>query len=212
MLPSTAKLPDYRIYFEFPFENVRLDYVGSLYTRVIYSSNKETYKSYILLFTCAATSNTHLELVTELSKSLLYALRRFVARKCLSLTFINANFKTFKTKEIKRFALKLKINWKFILVKSPWWGRCYKKLIGIMKKYLKKVAGKALLNYDELTAFINTNLTNVKYKTINIFITICHLLYGQNISRRNFMYFDAEYRKQEDTLLNRYKRLKVILK
>ena len=108
MLPSTAKLPDYRIYFEFPFENVRLDYVGSLYTRVIYSSNKETYKSYILIFTCAATSNTHLELVTELSKSLLYALRRFVARKCLSLTFINANFKTFKTKEIKRFALKLK--------------------------------------------------------------------------------------------------------
>ena len=81
-----------------------------------------------------------------------------------------------------------------------------------MKQYLKKVAGKALLNYDELTAFINTNLTNVKYKTINIFITICHLLYGQNISRRNFMYFDAEYRKQEDTLLNRYKRLKVILK
>ena len=76
-----------------------------------------------------------------------------------------------------------------------------------MKQYLKKAAGKALLNYDELT-----NLTNVKYKTINIFITICHLLYGQNIARRNFMYFDAEYRKQEDTLLNRYKRLKVILK
>ena len=81
-----------------------------------------------------------------------------------------------------------------------------------MKQYLKKAAGKALLNYDELTTFINTNLTNVKYKTINIFITICHLLYGQNIARRNFMYFDAEYCKQEDTLLNRYKRLKVILK
>ena len=120
MLPSTAKLPDYRIYFEFPFENVRLDYVSPLYKRVIYSSNKETYKSHILIFTCAATGNTHLELVTELSESLLYALRRFVARKDLPLTFINANFKTFKTKEIKRFALKLKINWKFILVKSPW--------------------------------------------------------------------------------------------
>ena len=109
MLPSTAKLPDYRIYFKFPFENVRLDYVGSLYTRVIYSSNKETYKSYILIFTCAATSNTHLELVTELSESLLYALRRFVARKCLPLTFVNANFKTFKTKETICFKIKDKL-------------------------------------------------------------------------------------------------------
>ena len=26
----TAKLPDYRIYFEFPFENVGLDYEGPL--------------------------------------------------------------------------------------------------------------------------------------------------------------------------------------
>ena len=58
--PSTAKL---RVYFEFPFENVGLDYAGPLYTRDIYSSNKETYKSYILIFTCAATRNTHLELV-----------------------------------------------------------------------------------------------------------------------------------------------------
>ena len=53
--PSTSKLPDYRVYFEFPFENVGLDYASPLYTRDIYSSNKETYKSYILIFTCAAT-------------------------------------------------------------------------------------------------------------------------------------------------------------
>ena len=91
------KLPDYRIYFEFPFENVRLDYTGPLYTIDIYSSNKETCKSYILIFTCAATRNTYLELVgTESSDSLLLALRRFVARKGLSSTFRKDNFKTFK--------------------------------------------------------------------------------------------------------------------
>ena len=109
--PSAAKLPNYRIYFEFPFENVRLDYEGPLYTRDIYSSNRETYKSYILIFTCAATRNTHLELVpTESSESLLLALRRFVARKGFPSTFISDNFKTFKAKEIKQFALKSKIN------------------------------------------------------------------------------------------------------
>ena len=36
--PSIAKLPDYRVYFEFPLENVGLDYAGPLYTRDIYSS------------------------------------------------------------------------------------------------------------------------------------------------------------------------------
>ena len=73
LTPSAAKLLDYRIYFEFPFENVGLDYAGSLYARDIYSSNKETCKSYILIFTCGATRDTHLELLptTESSESLL---------------------------------------------------------------------------------------------------------------------------------------------
>ena len=66
---------------------------------------------FILIFTCAATRNTHLELVpTESSDSLLLAVRRFVARKDLPSTFISNNFKTFKAKEIKQFALKLKIH------------------------------------------------------------------------------------------------------
>ena len=123
LLPlSTAKLPDYRAYFEFPFEDVGLDYAGPLYIRDIYSSNKETYKSYILIFTCAATRNTHPKLVpTEPSDSLSLALRRFLARKGLPSTFISDDFKTFKAKEITRFVLKSKINWKFILEKSPWW-------------------------------------------------------------------------------------------
>ena len=42
-------------------------------------------------------------------------------------------------------------------------------------------------------------------------ITTSHLLYGRNITRKNFMYFDPEYCEQENTLLNKYKRLKIIL-
>ena len=100
MPPSTAKLPEYRFHFEFSFENVELDYTGPLYTRDIYSSDKETYiicyrplyniyKCYILIFMCATTRDTHLESVlTELSESLLLALRRFVARKGLPSAFV----------------------------------------------------------------------------------------------------------------------------
>ena len=118
--PLTVQLPDYRLYFEFPFENLGLDYVGPLYTGDIYSSNIETYKSYILIFACAPTGNTHLELVpTESSESLSLALRRPVARKSLPSTVISDNFKTFRAKEIKRFSLKLQTNWKFMLEKFP---------------------------------------------------------------------------------------------
>ena len=62
--------------------------------------------------------------------------------------------KHLETKEIKRFALKSKITWKFILEKSLWWGGFYERLIGIIKRCLKKVAGKAFLNYDELTTLL----------------------------------------------------------
>ena len=222
LLPSTAKLPDYRIYFEFPCENVGLDYAGPLYTRDIYSLNKETYKSYILIFTCASTRilPIHLELVpTHSSESLLLVLRRFVAQKRLPSTFISDNFKTFKAKEIIRFALKSKIIWKFILEKSPWWGGFYERLVGIIKRCLKKVAGKAFLNYDELTTLLmeieqtlNTRpLTYLSDNNEDEAITPSHLLYGRNIARRNFMYFVAEYCEQDNTLLNKYKRLKMIL-
>ena len=52
-----------------------------LYIHGIFILQIKKRKSYILTFTCAATRNTHLELVpTELSESLLLALRRFVGR------------------------------------------------------------------------------------------------------------------------------------
>ena len=40
MPPSTDKLPDYRIHFEFPFEHVGLDYADPLYIGDIYPSKK----------------------------------------------------------------------------------------------------------------------------------------------------------------------------
>ena len=74
------------------------------YIHGIFILQIKKHKSYILIFTCAATRHTHLELVpTESSESLLLALRRFVARKGLPSTFISDNFKAFKAKEIKRF-------------------------------------------------------------------------------------------------------------
>ena len=126
------------------------------------------------------------------------------------MVFISDNFKIYKAKETKGFALKSNINWKFISEKSQWWGGFYKRLIGIIKQCLKKIAGKVFLNYDELTLLIeieqilNTRpLTYLAEKYENKAITPSHLLYGRNIARRNFMYFVTEYCEQDNTLLNK---------
>lgn len=55
-------LREYRL-FKYPFEKLGLDYAGPLFIRDIFGTIRETSKSYILIFTCAATWNTHLELV-----------------------------------------------------------------------------------------------------------------------------------------------------
>ena len=90
---------------------------------------------------------------SESSDMLLLAICRFNSRKGLPRAFISDNFKTFKSKDIKHLMLSLNIKWKLILEKSPWWGGFYERIIGIIKR-IKKIIGKALLNYDELTTLL----------------------------------------------------------
>ena len=185
-----------------------LDYTGPLFTRDIFGKSRETFKSYILIFTCAATWNTHLESVpSESSDMLLLAIRRFIARKGLPRAFISDNFKIFKSKEIKHLILSLNIKWKFILEKSPWWGGFYERIIGIIKRCIKKVVGKALLNYDKLTTLLAEieQTLNSRPETYlsdehdDEAITSSRLLYGRNISKRNVMHIGYREHTDENT-------------
>ena len=75
---------------------------------------------------------------------------------------------------------------------------------------MKKVAGKAFLNYDELTTLLieieqtlNTRpLTYLSDNNEDEAITPSHLLYGRNIAGKNFMYFVTEYCEQDNALLS----------
>ena len=85
---------------------------------------------------------------------------------------------------------------------------------------MKKVAGKAFLNFDKLAILLleigqtlNTRpLTYLSDSNEDEQITPSNLLYGWNIARINFMYFVTEYCKWKNTLLNKYKRWKIILR
>ena len=110
LLPlSTAKFPECRLYFEYPFENVGLDYAGPLFA--LDSIGKiDKHSNLIYSYLHVLLHGTHLELViSESSDLLLLAIRRFIARKRLPRAFVSNNFKTFKSNHIKHLLLSLNI-------------------------------------------------------------------------------------------------------
>ena len=62
-------------------------------------------------------------------------------------SIISDNFKIFKTVEIRDFIRFNRIQWEFIL-ERPRGGGFYERLVDVIKKCLKKVAGKAKLEVE----------------------------------------------------------------
>ena len=67
------------------------------------------------------------------------------------------------------FILSLNIKWNFVLEKSPWWGDFYERIIGIIKRCIKKVVGKDLLN---LLAEIKQTFSSTPIKHFILFYSV----------------------------------------
>ncbi|GFQ65433.1 integrase catalytic domain-containing protein, partial [Trichonephila clavata] len=162
----SGQLPRDRITQSPPFQIVGIDFTGA----ILVKDNQETHKSYVSLFTCAVTRAVHLELVSDMStKCFLLALRRFLARRGNCKVIYSDNARTFKAaeKELAYFANILKdsefqnfvadksIHWKFIVERAPWWGGFYERLVKTIKDPLRKILGKALLMFEELSTILS---------------------------------------------------------
>ncbi|GFX69878.1 integrase catalytic domain-containing protein [Trichonephila clavipes] len=145
---------------------VRIDFTGA----ILVKDNQGTRKSYVSLFTCAVTRAVHLELVSDMStKCFLLALRRFLARRGNCKVIYSDNARTFKAaeRELAHFANILKdsefqnfvadkgIHWKFIVERAPWWGGFYERLVKTIKDSLRKILGRALLTFEELSTILS---------------------------------------------------------
>ncbi|XP_065070793.1 uncharacterized protein LOC135695590 [Rhopilema esculentum] len=162
----TPDLPKIRVDDSPPFSNVGVDFAGPLMNKGIYTKGKTDNKSYVCLFTCAATRAVHLELVEALDvDSFIRSFRRFTARRGLPTRIISDNAKTFKTmsKEIKQLIRSPKLSsyletrgvkWDFILDRSPWQGGMWERLVRSVKRCLKKVIGRASLCFQELSTLL----------------------------------------------------------
>lgn len=223
-----AELPSERVSEDPPFSHSGIDFAGPLYI----SSNGTAEKTYICLFTCAATRAVHLELVRDMGvESFLLCFRRFASRRGLPATLITDNAKTFRASskevlkiarasEVQRYLANNHTSWKFIAEKAPWWGGFWERLIQSVKRSLKKVLGRTTLNFDQLNTLlvevegvINSRpLTYVEDDTsgASYVLSPSHLIYGRKItSAPNDSHFEVI--SSNDTLTRRARQQKHLL-
>ena len=144
--PATAPLPEFRVREGPPFSKVRVDFAWPLYIK----SNGSMVKTYIALFTCCITRAVHLELVETLNSStFINCLRRFSARRgapSLLVTDNAKNFKAsakfvrmlFKNESVQNHFSSKGITWRFNLECAAWFGGLFERMIGAVKRCLKK--------------------------------------------------------------------------
>lgn len=197
--PKTSDLPDFRTCEIMAFSKVGCDMAGPLYIK--HELQEPNKKVYICLFTCTASRAVHLEVVPDLTtEAFIRALDRFTSRRGLpqliisdnATTFKAANkllLKIFKQDNVQKYLANKNITWKFILEKAPWWGGFYERLIGVVKRCLKKVLGNSCLNYEELVTVVTNVEATLNSRPLTYIysdeheepLTPSHLLTGRRI-------------------------------
>lgn len=196
--PGPPPLPKIRLSEMPPFTNTGVDFAGPVYCRER-GRGKKPYKSYISLYTCASARAIQLELVPNMSaSSFKNSMIRFVSTRGIPHCMVSDNAKSFKkTAEdlnciitrspTKEFIEDNNITWLFYLEKSPWWGGFIERMVGSVKRVLKKVLYRTFLSYDEMTtllkqieSIINSRpITQMFNDDIEEPLTPSHLLIGK---------------------------------
>ena len=140
------------------FEVVGVDFAGPIYL-------KGGKKAWICLLTCAVYRAVHLELVTSLSTaSFLMALRRHIARRGrprviysdngTNFVGLNNMFERLDFKKLSKILATEQVEWKFNPPTAAWWGGFWERLIGILKRLLRRTLKKSCLDYEEMLTIL----------------------------------------------------------
>ena len=196
--PPEASLPEFRVKDVPPFTNVGIDFAGPLFYK---TKSGDMDKCYIALYTCCTSRAIHLDLVTDLtSQTFLRSFRRFTARLGTPSLINTDNAKTFKfsakfidtltrDQPLLTYLQDKGIQWRFNLERAPWWGGYFERLVGTVKRCLRKILGTARLTFDELytvlvetEGIINGRPMTYLYDEINCEpLTPNHLLFGRKL-------------------------------
>ena len=165
-LPFIPPLPSSRVTQSGPFDCVGIDYLGPLYVYCDGSSSKV----WVCLFTCLAVRAIHLEVVSSLDTiGFINCFRRFAARRGTPTLVCSDNASQFKLasavfntvwdevvadSSFTNYLAVSGIKWKFIPELSPWQGGMYERVIGLVKRALRKAVGRSHLSAEELITLL----------------------------------------------------------
>lgn len=122
------------------------------------------------MFTCLVIRAVHLEMVNEMtSDEFLMALRRFISQRGSAEIIISDNALQFKaanktlenvlknvlqSEDVQSYASNAQIKWKFIVELSPWMGGYYERLVGLVKRTLRKTIGRNLVTSTQMQTLL----------------------------------------------------------
>ena len=165
-MPNMPPLPAKRVTKSTPFSQCGVDYFGPLFIK----SKGERKKVWVCLYTCLVTRAIHLELMTDMStEQFLLGFRRFLARHGKPDEMISDNASQFKLasaaidklwqqilteEDVVSYSASGNIKWKYIVELAPWMGGFYERLIGLVKRSLRKALGRLCLTYEQLLTIL----------------------------------------------------------
>ena len=136
---------------------VGLDYLGPI-----------NVKAKVCLFTCLTVREIHLEWVTDLTAvQFLSCLRRFVSCRGRSELIISDNAPQFKLtstqwkqvfydKDVLNYVAMNGIRWNFTTALAPWQRGFYERLVGMVKRCLRKVTGRKHFTLKQLAMLLRS--------------------------------------------------------
>ncbi|XP_069184623.1 uncharacterized protein [Procambarus clarkii] len=162
--PGPPPLPKERVVHLRPFETTGVTYTGALI--LTGTPDKIPVKAYICLFTCATTRGVHLEVTSDMSaEAFLQAFRRFAARRSCPKLMISDNGSNFVAgeaclqeiwnhPEVHSVFKQRQCYWKFNPLRAPSHGGFFERMVGTVKKCLRKTLHRQKINLTELQTLV----------------------------------------------------------
>ena len=236
-------LPDFRVQRMDCFHSTGVDFAGPLVIGTLSTIKRKRKqkkgekkkeekdadrKVWLVVFTCAVSRNVHAEVLDGMTVTdLMHGMRRFVARYGPPAMFYSDNAKTFECvarelpqvlthPRLDKYLNSRKITWKFYVQKAPWMGGFIERVVGLYKSAIKRVVGRARLDYQEfitliseLNGMLNSRPISYVYDTVGEeeAITPSRLWCGKNITMFP-PFYEARFENCDPEICN--KRLKYL--
>ncbi|XP_059224869.1 uncharacterized protein LOC131997670 [Stomoxys calcitrans] len=228
-----AALPPERTFLSRPFTNTGVDFAGPFNIKSYSGRACVITKGYICIFVCFATKAVHLEATTDLSsQSFLAAFSRFIGRRgcpaCLysdnGKNFVGASeilrkdrlelFKSLRNQVSQQNAYQNFV-WKFIPPGAPHMGGLWEAGVKSLKTHLRKFIPKMNFTFEELCTILARIESCLNSRPLSVAsddpndlspLTPGHFLIGTPI----LALAEPNVSDQDLTLVNRWKRLKIV--